>query len=448
MRICFNCKKEKPETIEFFELRKDTGKFRGECKECVKEKQKVKWKNYYSVEENRQKHLSNSMRPNQIERRKNYYYLPGNKEKAANRNKTYRHNTEWLENKKLKDQEYYENNKIALLKQAKEYREKNKEQISIKKKEHYQNNLEKHKKRLREYYIKNKEQILEYQKVRRGPPSFLYDSKFEEDIANFLKENNIKFESHNNLIGLELDFYLPEYNLAIEANGIYWHSDVNDNDQNKFRHNLKLQLCEDKNIQLLQIFEDEWMNKKDIWKNLIFSKCGIFKKRLYARKCIVKEINNNETNIFLEENHLQGSYSGKNLGLYHNDELISLITYGQSRFENDVIELYRFATKLNTQVVGGFGKLIKTANVPMVTFADRRYSNGKTYEKFGNFIGVSEPNYWYVKNKNKLPRYKAMKHKLPKLLGENFDPNLTEKENMFKNGWRILYDCGNLKYQL
>lgn len=116
-------------------------------------------------------------------------------------------------------------------------------------------------------------------------------------------------------------------------------------------------------------------------------------------------------------------------------------------------ELIRFASKLGVQVIGGASRLLKHFrnghDGSIVSYADRRYSNGRLYESIGfKKIGESKPNYWWTKNHAKLSRYQCQKHKLYKLLGNKFDPAKSESENMLLNGYSRIYDCGNLIYAL
>lgn len=64
---------------------------------------------------------------------------------------------------------------------------------------------------------------------------------------------------------LELDIVVPSLKVAIEYCGLYWHSELN----GKMRdyHLNKLELCEQAGYQLITIFEDEWINTKDIVKS-------------------------------------------------------------------------------------------------------------------------------------------------------------------------------------
>ena len=160
------------------------------------------------------------------------------------------------------------------------------------------------------------------------------------------------------LDGLELDIVLPKNNLAIECNGNYWHTELQGKD--KHYHLNKTVECEKKNIQLLHILESEWIDKSDIWKSIINSKLGL-SNRIYARKCEIKEILDPKIkNDFLECNHLQGKdRSSIKLGLYYQRELVSVMTFCKSRFnKNYEWEISRFASLLDTTIIGGASKLL------------------------------------------------------------------------------------------
>ena len=273
----------------------------------------------------------------------------------------------------------------------------------------------------------------------------------ELELFNFIKGVYSEFDvinSSRKIIGpLELDIYIPDKKLAIEYNGIYWH---NSNIKDKYYHLNKTNLCKDKDIQLLHIFETEWLYKQEIVKSIINSKLNIYENKIYARKCIIKDLPNEEYKEFLELNHIQGYISAKiKLGLFYNNELVSCIGIGKSRFKNNETELIRFCNKLNTTVIGGLSRLIKYSKVKeLISYVDLRYFNGSGYEKAGfELESQSAPGYIYSNGKNILTRYQCQKHKLFKLLGDKFDKNLTEEENMLLSNYYKIYDCGMLKYR-
>lgn len=254
---------------------------------------------------------------------------------------------------------------------------------------------------------------------------------------------------------LEIDLYLPEINLAIELNGIYWHSES----LGKYKryHLIKTEDCEKQNVQLIHIWDWEWIHKKPIIQSMLLNKLKLIPNKIYARKCEIREIQDIKIlREFLENNHLQGYCNSKiNLGLYYNDELVAIMTFGKNRFKknSNEFELLRFCNKLNTNVIGGASKLFShfiknymKQNEVIISFADRKWSQGNLYNNLGFiFDSYTNPSYFYWKGGNILKRMSCQKHKLHKILPK-FDPLQSEYDNMLNNGYRRVWDCGNLKF--
>jgi hypothetical protein len=272
----------------------------------------------------------------------------------------------------------------------------------------------------------------------------------ELDLAAFISEiyeGEILTSDRKILKGKELDIVIPELKLAFEYNGLYWHSDSIKKDKNY--HINKTTQCFREGYRLVHIFESEWVNKQELVKSRIRN---MFKlsKRIHARKCIIKEVSSADSRVFLNENHIQGAVNGSvKLGLYFEESLVALMTFCKSRYSNNTeYELLRYCNKINTAVVGGASKLfkhfIKSHNPKsIVSYSDLRWNTGDLYLKLGfEYSHSSKPNYWYFKGLKLESRVKYQKHKLVNIL-EEFDPNLTEYQNMLNNGYKRIYDCGN-----
>jgi len=282
-------------------------------------------------------------------------------------------------------------------------------------------------------------------------------SQPEIEIINFIAETgveNISLQSWNIINRKEIDIYLPNHALAIEYNGLFWHSEEYGKGRSYHLH--KTQECLKQNIQLLHIFENEWMNeyKKDIWKSIIVSN---LKKsnRIYARKTQVKEIKDNAlVKDFLLKNHLQGNiHANTKLGLFFENELVSVMTFSKPRYSNYEWEIIRFCNKKFITIIGGASKLFKhflSIKNPknIISYSDKRIGEGKVYTNLNfKFNHLSKPNYFYFKpgSLDLHSRIKFQKHKLPELL-DDFDPDLSESNNMSNNGYYRIWDCGNNVY--
>ena len=301
--------------------------------------------------------------------------------------------------------------------------------------------------------------------IPRCPKCFpyKYSSKAELEIIEFIKTLGITniFQSYRRLIKHnEIDIYLPDYNLAIEFNGLYWHSERNGKDKNY--HLNKTLECEKQGIHLLHIFEDEWLNKKDLVKQKLMAILNKSTNKIYARKCIIKEIDSKTKNTFLNLYHIQGEDKSKyKYGLFYNDELVSIMTFGSLRLalgnktkNISYFELIRYASKYT--VIGGASKLLKHfikmhKPIKIISYADRRWTFNKDnlYTKIGfTKVSTSAPSYWYMKQHfEREYRFNYRKNVLINKLSI-FNPDLSEWDNMQLNGYDRIWDCGTLKYEL
>lgn len=272
-------------------------------------------------------------------------------------------------------------------------------------------------------------------------------SEAHEELIDFIKEDKI-INDREVIKPYELDIFIKNKKLAIEYNGLYWH---NDEFKNKNYHHNKASICFDKGIQLIQIFENEWLNKKEIVKSILNSKLGINNK-IFARKCEIKELTLNEFNDFCYKNHIQGKLNSTiRLGLINNNKLVCVIGFNKhSKYD---YECTRFCNELNINVIGGASRLFKYflnkyQPSTILSFADRRYSNGGLYKQLGfELVGITKPNYFYFKNGSKilLSRQSFQKHRLKNKL-DTFNNFLSEYVNMINNGYKRIWDAGHWKF--
>jgi hypothetical protein len=211
---------------------------------------------------------------------------------------------------------------------------------------------------------------------------------------------------------------------------------------------------------LLNIWEDWAINKPSIVESIILSKLGLYRHKIYARKCKIINISHKEAADFLNQNHIQGSCNASvRYGLVYNGELISLMTFGKKRTmmmggktNRESWELLRFCTKLNTIVVGGASKLlshfIKEQGPKIIeSFSSHDTSNGNVYKQLGFMESSnSASSYWYVdKHMIRYPRFTFNKQTL---IEQGYDASLTEEQIMAQRGFLKIYDSGQTKWIL
>lgn len=281
-------------------------------------------------------------------------------------------------------------------------------------------------------------------------------SKWEQDVADTIASLGVQVEQSNRgiLHGHEIDIFLPQYNIGIECDGLRWH---NEQYRDKNYHLDKTNECNERGVRLIHIFEDEWCFKKDIWVSMLKNMLHLTENKIYARKCKITTVPSQVARKFLDENHIQGyTQSSVNLGLFHNGELVSLMTFGKPRLnlrgnkKDGNYELVRFANKLNLIVIGGASKLFKHFikeyhPLEIVSYADKRWSLGRLYNVLG-FVRDhdSAPNYYYVQGIKRMNRFRFRKDVL---IREGYDQSKTEHEIMLERKIYRIYDCGTMVFK-
>jgi hypothetical protein len=278
-----------------------------------------------------------------------------------------------------------------------------------------------------------------------GDSQSIKEKELYEFIKSIYKEEII--QSYRD--GLEIDIYLPELKLGFEFNGLYWHSEEWKNND---YHLKKTKYFKEKGIRIIHIWEDDWVNKKSIIESQIKNWLGLTENKIFARKCYVKEIVDSKiTSKFLEENHIQGKVgSSLKLGLYHDEELVSLMTFdqyeGRKKMEEGGWNINRFCNKLEMNVIGGASKLfkyfLKKYNVKrVISYSDSDWSSGDLYQNLGfNKINEGNPDYKYIFEGVRVHKSRFRKSKL--------NTELSESEYMKKSQIFKIWDCGKTKWEL
>jgi hypothetical protein len=243
----------------------------------------------------------------------------------------------------------------------------------------------------------------------------------------------------------QIDIFIPSLNIAIEYNGLYWHSEANPKIYPKY-HYEKYKMCKDQGIRLIQIFEHEWIEKNKQVKSFLKSALGKNERIVYARKCTLKQVDKKEAAKFLEEYHIQGSPGfNASFGLYYNDELLCLASFGKHHRNSKDWVLSRFVGKEGVNVVGGLSKIVKEAlkhYKELSTWVDLRLSNGDNWIKCGWSLNqILKPDYFYFDNKtgNIVKKQSRQKKSV------NTPAGMTEHEHALLEKLYRIYDAGKLK---
>ncbi len=276
-----------------------------------------------------------------------------------------------------------------------------------------------------------------------------YTSSAEKEIISLFP--GISFKKDRTILdGQEIDLYSDTHKIGIEFNGNYWHSDACKVAPDY--HKKKSDLAAAKGVFLFHIFEYEWLNP--VTKAAIINRLhNLFitnTKKVYARKCIIKDVPVQEAIDFLNKNHTQGMAPSQiRLGLYNGTELVALMEFITNGINKKYqYELSRFCCKAGYNVVGGASKLfkyfIKTYNPEnIISYSDIAKTTGNIYSLLG-FIqdSITKPQYHWTNGDITLTRYQCQLKRLTKLGWRKGTE--TEVEVMTSKGFHKIYDCGKI----
>lgn len=288
-------------------------------------------------------------------------------------------------------------------------------------------------------------------------------SKDEIEIRDFIQDSGLEIKKTKILNGKEIDIYIPKLKLGIEYNGSAFHASKGGvyNNKSKTYHQEKFIEAKKQGIHLISIFDFAWKSNQDKLRAYL-SDLVVPPKKIFARKCELKEIEKAIAKDFTDKHHLQGSARLQeiNYGLYYNNELLSVMSFGKPRYkqESDVYELQRYCVKSGYTILGGAERLFKHfisdySPSRIISYSDNNYFDGNIYPRLGfTFIKYTDPDYYWVKSSDLevLPRYKCQ----PKLLKNKY-PDLYEKavggkENFIMThlGYFKVYGCGNTLWEV
>lgn len=260
----------------------------------------------------------------------------------------------------------------------------------------------------------------------------------ERELREFLDSLGVVYEKTKAILDgrKEIDFYCKDYSFGIEFDGSYWHREER---MGKDYHQKKTLLAEEHGVFLYHIFGYEWkdLETREKIKDQLLNIFGKNDKKIFARKCFVKEISSKEKAKFFDENHLQrNGRSCIALGLFYEDELVAAMAFCKPRFNHGYDwEISRFCCKRKYSVVGGAGRLfsyfLSHYEGSIISYSDMAKGTGHLYKELGfSFLRISPPNYhWVNAREETLTRYQTQMKDEVKIMQE-------------RGFWRV-FDCGN-----
>jgi len=279
-------------------------------------------------------------------------------------------------------------------------------------------------------------------------------SKGETDIGDFIE--SLGYEVDRNTRTLippkEVDLYIAAKNLAIEYCGLYWHGERFG--KGKEYHQDKQQTLADRGIDLITIFDDEWLDRPDVVKSILRTRLDKAPTGVGARHLSVEQILPHDSAAFLNTYHIQGSATGSiHLGAFHNGDLVGVMVFGEPTRQTSSYEweLKRFATN-GAMYPGMMSKLFQHfiknhSPESIVSFSDNRWFMGGSYQQLGfHKDGEIAPDYYYVKNNIRHHKSKFRKSGIKRMHPDQYDPSLTERVMMENLEYDRVWDCGKIRW--
>ena len=263
------------------------------------------------------------------------------------------------------------------------------------------------------------------------------------DIENLIKEQ-LEIEIYDKLIHSK---YKPDFKLSdkiyLNVDGLYWHSELFKN--SKYHFDLR-NFFANNNLRIIQFRANEIYNKFSIVKSIINNALGKTAIKIGARKTSISKISSKDAETFLIQNHMKGYKASKHLGLYFNNELVSVMSYklGKNK-DKSFIKIERFCSKINTNVMGAFNKLLKQImlelpNLPIHYWVDLRYGTGNFLLNHGFRLEKETLGWEWTDYKETYNRLKCR--------ANMDDRGLSEKEHAAELKWVKIYDAGQRLYIL
>lgn len=246
----------------------------------------------------------------------------------------------------------------------------------------------------------------------------------------------------------EIDVYVPSRKFGIECHGLYWHSEVGKPEEefDKNSHANKCSLAQDAGVDLLQLFEDEWRDKRSIVESMIQHRLGLHTQRCKTWSTTVVELSTLEQKEFFNDTHISGYTPAKVCwGLRDRSGMVvaglSLRKPRHAEKYSDSMEVARFSLARGYSVPGALSKLMKRSRrwcieegfSGIMTYIDRRIGTGRGYLAAGfQLVDSTGPDYWYTDNEYRYDRFKFRAQE-----------GKSERQVAFSAGVSRIYGCGS-----
>jgi hypothetical protein len=276
-------------------------------------------------------------------------------------------------------------------------------------------------------------------------------SNWELDVFSFVQSlcDDAISGDRSILSPKEIDVYVPSKRLGVECHGLYWHSEGSPRGSlDKHSHLEKHRLAAEKQVKLLQIFQDEWRDKRIICESLIRHRLGMSLRRIGARKLRLDALDVDRRKQFFETSHIAGDVpSTRAWALFDGETVVAALSIRHPRQAHkytNTMEIARFCTAPFVSIPGGLNRLMGVAMThvkeigatQLLTYVDRRIGDGHGYEQCEfKRTGETGIDYFYTDNFLRYDRFKFRAQE-----------DMTESDVARNAGVSKIYGCGSYVY--
>ena len=279
-------------------------------------------------------------------------------------------------------------------------------------------------------------------------------SKMNKEFSDKLTYEGVENSTEFRIRTYSFDICIESKKLLIELDPTFTHTslvnmfDKSSKGLDENYHIRKSEIAEEAGYRCIHVFD--W----DDWNKVIMLLSS--KDKIFARKCVVSEIDTKTAKVFLDRYHIQSSCSGLlfNLGLYYQGELIELMSFGKPRYNRKYEwELLRLCSNSKHMVIGGSEKIFKhflqyKNPSSVISYCDNSKFTGDVYKKLQFTMlsdGHTPSKHWY-KNGKHITDNLLRQRGYDQLFNAHYGKGTSNEQLMIDHGWLPIYDCGQSTY--
>jgi predicted SprT family Zn-dependent metalloprotease len=271
-------------------------------------------------------------------------------------------------------------------------------------------------------------------------------SKGQQELADFIHSLGVNVLVEHKIGKLAYDIFVPEANIAVEFQGIKWHSVPG----SKQRDMAKYRNAENHGVSVIAIFEDEWQLRRKQISQLVSNRLrkNFPTHTLRASSVLIRHVPSTDANKFYEAFHYIGKCRATvSYGAFVNDIMVACCSFSRpTRQSSHPWELVRMSSNSDYRVHGIWSKILHHFindfhPTSIVSFSDNRVFVGRVYDKLGfKHDGNVPQSYYWAKGGKRFNKSGLRKHGLER------NSQVTETQLREFQGFNKIWDLGKKRW--